>query len=143
MNENKVSGNGRIVQTMPKLAINVTAREEDLLNQVKYKDDLIRFYLFERTEKDIYQNDFILFKGSWQLLIKSPGAIVSSRSPRTIISVGMTKNMILKEDFQRLKNKSGFIKLHLLELEYPDSHNNHFEILPGHFNYVHKKQRVA
>lgn len=138
---NKISGNARIVATLPLLAINITAKEDDLFDHCKHEDDFIRFCLHERSFPDDFNNTFVLFKGTWRGKNQEiMGANLLERNPLTVINIVIEPNLLLGPRFQRIKNKSGFIKFHILENEDP-SNEGDFVIHPGHFNYVHKHDR--
>lgn len=125
----RIKGNGRIADKIPALAINVTALEEDLI-QTGGKDGTIRFTIVKRSRPDKYKNDFYLMTSKVELNSNENIALITSREPM-LIDVLLHRSFILRKDFQKVKNISGFLKFHLIEVE---SKISHFRILPGYFN---------
>lgn len=142
INNNKISGNARIVAKLPLLAINITAKEEDLLNHSTGPDGFVRFYLYERPFPDDFNNNFVLFNGIWKRQKEEiAGAALQERVPSTVISIVLHSSFLLDKDFQRVKSQNDFIKMHLVESE--DSELGEFDINPGHYNYIHKHKRTS
>jgi hypothetical protein len=131
-NDNKnLQGNARTQQSSPRI-INITVKKEDL--QFINKNGVCVFHILERRYLDQFKNDYQIYNGPYRVAEAiAGGAITREVTPLRIIDIHLKFNEL------KVTNKSGFSKVHLIEV----GSSGQFTITQGHHGYQKREWNSA